>query len=92
MSIPDPHYKGHAEIIAYAKKIGTFGKDDRSPQYEGEGRNYSPEKLLKNQNLAFFMIRKDKRDRLWQSVLIVLFSAVLARSPEIYAFVFTLIR
>jgi hypothetical protein len=83
MTIPDPNFKGHAEVIEEAKRLGTYGKFDRSAQYAG--RSYSPALLLKNDDLAFYKIRK--LESRWHPLIVVGFAAFIARSPEIVAFV-----
>jgi len=83
--IPDPQFKRHDEIIAYAKRIGTYGKDDRSKQYELQ--RYSSATLLKNDNLAFQKIRKLESDRFWHAVLIIGFYAVIGNARVIVQFI-----
>lgn len=85
MTIPDPNFKGHAEIIREAKRLGTYNQLDRSAQYDLQP--YSGKTLIKNDNLAFEKIRKMESDRLPRELILVAFAALLARSPEIVAFV-----
>jgi hypothetical protein len=51
-----------AHEIERAKRLGTYGKVDRSKQYEGR---YSPEALLKSDNHLWLRIRtmQEKREQ-----------------------------
>jgi hypothetical protein len=79
--------------IELAKRLGTYNAIDRSKQYEG--RRYTTEALLNNDNLAFAKIRKLEREkfhhRLWL-IAASAASAVLTRAPEIYSFLVKLTR
>ncbi len=77
------------DAIAYAKRVGTYGKIDRSAQYQGR---YSPEALLRNDNLQFRKLREIERMHLRNAVIVALVSAVLARAPEIAAWVTRLMK
>jgi len=69
------------DAIALAKRLGTYRKDDRSAQYPPAKERYSPELLLKNDNLHFYNDRRLKRMQLRYAVGLLL----LARAPEIWA-------
>lgn len=69
------------EAIALAKRLGTYGKHDRSPQYEEE--RYSSEKLLRNVNLIFAKLREHEDRELRSQIIVALVTAALARMPEI---------
>jgi hypothetical protein len=55
----DPRYLDRQKAIEYAKLLGTFGKIDRSKQYEG--RVYSSEHLRRNDDLVFSKVRENRR-------------------------------
>lgn len=86
----DPNFE---DPIALAKRLGTYNKIDRSRQYEG--RKYTSEALLNNDNLAFAKIRTLEREkfhhRLWL-IAATTASAALAKAPEIYSFLVKLTR
>ena len=72
--------------IERAKRLGTYGKIDRSIQYEG---NYSPRALLDNDNLHFMKLRQLERMQLRNNVImlatatITLVTALITRSSVI---------
>jgi hypothetical protein len=73
--------RGKAPIPQEAYAAGTVGQVDRSKQYEG--RVYSSEALLSNDNLAFKKIRELERDRFRHAVLIIVISAIAANILKI---------
>jgi hypothetical protein len=84
--MPDPKVEAAIEL---AKRVGTYGKIDRSKQYEGR---YSNEVLLRNDNLQFSRLRKLEKQRFRHSILVAVISAVLARAPEIAAWLYQFFR
>jgi hypothetical protein len=84
--MPDPKVETAIEL---AKRIGTYGKIDRSAQYQG---NYSPKALLHNDDLQFQKLRQMERSRFRHHLIAIVLAAVLARAPEIAAFVMRLLR
>ena len=79
ISMPDPRVESPIE---FAKRIGTYGKIDRSKQYEGR---YSNEVLLRNDNLQFKRLREMERLQLRNALVVLIVSAVLAHAPKIWA-------
>jgi hypothetical protein len=69
--------------IDTAKRLGTYGKLDRSKQYEGR---YSPELLLRNDNEVFRQLREDREDRFRHRLITMGLSALLAWAPKIVVF------
>ncbi len=83
-----PFY-GNGSPVEVAKRLGTYGKIDRSKQYEG---CYSPKLLLNNDNLQFARLRRIERDRFKHHVLAIAFAALLARAPEIVLWIGRLLK
>ncbi len=75
--------------IERAKRLGTYGKLDRSKQYEGR---YSPEMLLRSQDHAWKRIREGEQLRFRRAIVLMVVSAVLARGPEIVGWLLRLTR
>lgn len=66
--------------IAFAKELGTYGKDDRSNQYAGR---YSNE-ILKHDIDLLFQRQREKDDRdFWHKVIL----ALIALVPTVLVFV-----
>jgi Flp pilus assembly protein TadB len=59
--------------IELAKRLGTYGKIDRSAQYEG---NYSPRALLNNDNLHFMKLRQLERMQMRNNVIMLVTAAI----------------
>ena len=74
-------HEKNAEVIEYAKRLGTYGEIDRSKQYEG--RAYSTDLLRKNDDLAFAKIREQERLQLRNSVITLLLAALISWGPKI---------
>lgn len=85
--IPEPLTTAHE--IERAKRIGTYGKIDRSKQYDG---CYSPEALLKSDNHQWKKLRELERTRLRNGIILIVSSAVVARAPEILSWLRGLLR
>jgi len=73
----------HQAAIELAKRLGTYGKHDRSKQYT---ERYSSEVLLRNINLIFAKLREREDRELWGQIIVALVTAALARLPEIVLF------
>ncbi len=71
------------EAIERAKRLGTYGKIDRSKQYEDQ--RYSSETLLRNDDLLFAKVRRLENLRFRHRVALMAGAAVFARAPEIWA-------
>lgn len=83
---------GRENPIERAKRLGTYGKVDRSAQYEAELQTNDFElrrKLLRNDNLLFARMREADDRKFRHHIFAMLTAAVLARAPEIYRFVVT---
>jgi hypothetical protein len=79
-----PENSHNQEAIELAKRLGTYGKHDRSEQYQGR---YSNEVLLRNDNLQFAKLRELEDRQFWHGVAIAVVTAALARLPEFVVFV-----
>lgn len=78
-NVPDPQVE---TAIDLAKKVGTYGKIDRSAQYKDR---YDSQTLLRNDNLIFERQRKMENARFWHSIGIILIGAAIAHGPKILA-------
>jgi hypothetical protein len=65
----------NAEVIKYAKRIGTYGQIDRSAQYEGR---YSTEVLRRNDDILFARWRQEEKVRLRDQAILICVSAFVA--------------
>jgi hypothetical protein len=77
------------DVIEHAKRIGTYGKIDRSAQYQGR---YSTEMLLRSDNHQWARLRRLENLQLRNAVIVAAISAFLARAPEILGFLDRLLR
>jgi hypothetical protein len=59
--------------VQRARRLGTYGKIDRSIQYEG---NYSPRALLNNDNLQFKKLRQVERMQMRNNVIMLATAAI----------------
>ena len=82
----DPKLESPIEL---AKRLGTYGKIDRSKQYEGR---YSAELLLRSDNHQWARLRKLEKERLRNGILLAIISAALAWLPVLAKAVFVKIR
>lgn len=67
-----PHPRNET-AVELAKRLGTYGKSDRSRQYEGR---YSNEVLLRNDNLVFQRIREIEEQQFRHNVILALLALV----------------
>jgi len=76
--------------VAFAKRVGTYGKIDRSEQYEGELDSLNGvllrRKLQNKYDELFRNLRRIENLHLRNAILITVTSAILSRAPEIVAF------
>jgi hypothetical protein len=79
----------NSDVIQHAKRIGTYGKIDRSEQYQGR---YSTEMLLRSDNHQWARLRRLENLQLRNAVVVAVVSAFLARAPEIMGFLSHLLR
>jgi hypothetical protein len=70
--------------IETAKRLGTYGKDDRARQYENQ--RYNSEALLHNDNLQFQRLRQFERERFRHALILIGCYALLDHGHEIWAF------
>lgn len=70
--------------IERAQRIGTYGKIDRSLQYQG--RNYTGEALRRNDDILFARWREKEKYELRDQVILIVLAAVIARIDLIVAF------
>jgi hypothetical protein len=78
--MPDPKVETAIEL---AKRLGTYGKIDRSLQYEG--RHYSSESLRKNDDIAFAKIRAVEKEslRFRHAMWLAIVTGLLSNAPLI---------
>jgi hypothetical protein len=82
--------------VEYAKAVGTYGKIDRSAQYEGEFDGLDGtllrRKLQSKYDEVWAEIRRRDDRKFYHHLMIMAASAILARGPEIYSFLLKLFR
>jgi hypothetical protein len=84
--MPDPKVEIAIEL---AKRVGTYRKDDRSKQYEGR---YSSEALLGSINALGYNQRKRDKAQFRRHVIVMVLGAILARAPEIAAWLYRIFQ
>jgi hypothetical protein len=86
--MPDPQVQTAVEL---AKRVGTYGEDDRTAQYQGR---YSTDSLLKNDNLIFCRLRQAENERFRHRVVLGILALLqtIAGAPYIFAFLRHLFR
>lgn len=75
--------------IETAKRLGTYNQIDRSLQYQGD---YSPKALLRGIDALGCNQRKRDKTQFRRHLIVMAFAAVLARAPEIMAWVRALLK
>ena len=75
--------------VEHAKRVGTYGKIDRSKQYEGEFDGLDEVLLgrkVQNKFDHFFAQRRREENlKFWHRAALMAGAALLARAPEIWA-------
>lgn len=73
-----------------ARRLKTYGKIDRSAQYEGEfdglDGNQIRQKLQVKYDQIFANARARDEREFWHKLILLIIAPILARSPEIIAF------
>lgn len=83
---PDPNRPESLSVqaeIERARRIGTYGKIDRSAQYEGRA---NPNALLKSDNHLWVRMRKiEQRYHVWVPLFVVVTELVLEAAKFLFA-------